>query len=227
MRYAVVPTRRPDPRIFPLVDVLRRDGIRVVIPTTAEPDFHLPGACFIRQKNTFDGWVNEALDFALSEHPDPRVAVVNDDLSLQPGALGPMFDALDAHDLVGLSGWEQTVTPSPLRGHLFALRANRMRLPEVEGHALWWWNTDDFYHQAIKDGKRVVFVPVALSHVSENENGDGSWRYPAEFSWSVQADHDYFWSKWHHLDPAHEGCYLSWWPDALPAGQKHRTEWSG
>lgn len=180
----------------------------------------------VRQGVSFDSWINEGLDAVLALDHDPGVIVLNDDMAIPDRALDPMFDALLTNDLVGLSGWEHTVTPSPLRGHLFGLRARTMRMPEDEGLALWWWGTDDLYHQAVADGKAIAFVPVSYSHVSDNERGDGSWRYPREFEWSMQADHDYFWSKWSHLDPKHHGCYLSWWPAAIPTGQSHRTEWS-
>lgn len=225
-RFVVIPTRAWNRALELLLYVARDSGYTPIV-LADECDGSLPP--FVhglqRKSATFGGWINEGLEYALKLDDDPRCIVLNDDMSLTPHALDAMFEALDEYDLVGLSGWEQTTTPSPLRGHLFGLRAKTMRMPEVPGLALWWWNTDDLYHQAVLDGKKISFVAVPYSHVSENERHDGSWRYPTEFLHSVQADHDYFWSRWHHLDPEHAGCYLRWWPDAVPSGQTHRMEW--
>jgi hypothetical protein len=228
-RFVTIPTREITFSTQHLCySILASDAVPVILV----PDGHNqellpePTIVVVRQGASFDSWINEGLDEVLTRHDDPRVVVLNDDMTIPERVLDPMFDALLEHDLVGLSGWEQTVTPSPLRGHLFGLRAKTMRMPEDPALALWWWGTDDLYHQAVADGRSISFVPVLYSHVSDNERGDGSWRYPVEFQWSVQADHDYFWSKWSHLDPEHQGCYLSWWPAAIPDGQTHRTEWA-
>jgi len=227
VKYAVIPTRGMSPTLRQQLLMLHEsDIVPIIIPV--DPDYDAGDAIYIeRTAKTFGGWINQGLEYAVRTDPHPRVVVLNDDLLVDPKTLEPMYEELRASVVVGLSGWEKTVTPSPLRGHLFGINPNYVIMPEVEGLALWWWNTDDLYHQTEYSGFKVSFVSgVEYSHTSDNERPDGSWRYPREFEWSVQADHDYFWRRWHHLDPAHAGCYLSWWPDALPAGQIHRTDWS-
>lgn len=203
-------------------------GIRPLIMTP--PASGLPAhSVFCRTGSTFSSWVNEGLEIALEQHDDPLVVIMNDDIEISADALTPMFEALarGAQDLVFMSGRGVMVTPSPLTPHLFGLRARTMRMPEPDGLALWWWNTDDLYHEAVREEKKIRSIPeLVYSHRSSNERSDGSWRYPEEFRWSVQADHDYFWGRWAHLDMEHRGCYLSWWADALPDGQVHRTVWA-
>jgi hypothetical protein len=187
-----------------------------------------PPADYVLVKDgfSFNAWANQAFDYLLALEAEPLVVMMNDDIQIPIGALTSLFDALEHADLVSMSGRGEMVTPAPLEPHLFAIRPSTMRMPDPNGFALWWWNTDHLYHEAIRDGKRVTFVSVVpYTHKSLNGQQDGSWRYPTEFEYSVQQDHDWFWEQWWHLDPDHRGCYLNWWPGALPEGQEHIKEW--
>ena len=227
-RFVLIPTKEPNPSLSALVEVVRESGWQSVVMVYARHLHDAPPADHVLTKegDTFNAWANQAFDYLLELEPEPLVVLMNDDLEIPVGALNPLFDALETADLVSMSGRGGMVTPAPLEPHLFAIRPSTMRLPDPDGLALWWWNTDHMYHEAVRDGKRVTFVPpIPYTHRSPNGQSDGSWRYPAEFEWSVQADHDWFWSQWWHLNPEHTGCYLRFWPGAVPPGQVHRTEW--
>jgi len=224
--YVVIPSRRVTDREERLAELVLYEGYTPIIVVEEGP----PSAYALtvhRTSNTFGGWLNEGAQVAQAITAHPAVIACNNDLTFEPSALARMVDALDRHPIVGVEGpWTILTVPSPLRGHLFGWRPEIIQMPEPEGVALWWWNTDLMYHEAAERGLSVGFVPVDYAHVSDNERPDGSWRYPREFEWSVQADHDHFWQRYHHLNPEHMDCYLTWWPDALPEGQVHRTDWS-
>jgi hypothetical protein len=227
-RYVLVPTKEPNSALAELVQVVADSGWQSVVMVYGEHREKAPPADHVLIKDgfTFNAWANQAFDYLLGLEAEPLVVMINDDIEIPVGALTPLFDALEHADLVSMSGRRGTLTPAPLEPHLFGIRPSTMRLPDPNGYALWWWNTDHLYHDAIRDGKRVVFVsPIAYTHRSPNGQADGSWRYPKEFEYSVQADHDWFWSRWWHRDEAHRACYLNWWPGALPAGQQHIREW--
>jgi len=227
-RYVLVPTKEPNPALYELVRVIAASGWQSVVMVYGEHRDKAPPADHVLVKDgfTFNAWANQAFDYLLALEAEPLVVMMNDDIQIPVGALTTLFDALEHADLVSMSGRGEMVTPAPLEPHLFAIRPSTMRMPDPNGYALWWWNTDHLYHEAIRDGKRVVFVsPVPYAHKSLNGQADGSWRYPAEFEYSVQADHDWFWRKWWFRDEAHRGCYLNWWPNALPKGQEHIKEW--
>jgi hypothetical protein len=227
-RYVLIPTKNPNKLLTALVEVIAASGWQSVVMVYAEHINEAPAAdhVLIKAGDTFNSWANQAFDYLLKLEPEPLVVIMNDDIEIHAGGLTPLFDALEHADLVSMSGRGGMVTPAPLEPHLFGIRPSTMRLPDPDGLALWWWNTDHLYHEAMREGKRVTFVsPIAYNHRSANGQTDGSWRYPAEFQHSVQADHDWFWSQWSHLDPSHTGCYLNWWPSAIPAGQQHIREW--
>ena len=227
-RFVLVPTKEPNESLTRLVEVIAWSGWQSVVMVYPEHLDDAPPAdhVLVKTGGTFNSWANQAFDYLLALEAEPLVVMMNDDIQIPPGALNPLFDALEHADLVSMSGRGEMVTPAPLEPHLFGIRPSTMRLPEVHGLALWWWNTDHLYHQAVRDGKRVKFVrPISYTHRSPNGQADGSWRYPPEFQYSVQADHDWFWSHWWHLDPSHTGCYLNWWPGAIPQGQEHRRDW--
>jgi len=227
-RYVLVPTKEPNPALYELVRVIAASGWQSVVMVYGEHVDKAPPADHVLVKDgfTFNAWANQAFDYLLALEAEPLVVMMNDDIAIHAGGLDPLFDALEHADLVSMSGRRDTLTPAPLEPHLFGIRPSTMRLPDPNGYALWWWNTDHLYHEAIRDGKRVVFVsPIAYTHRSANGQADGSWRYPKEFEYSVQADHDWFWARWWHRDEAHRACYLNWWPGALPAGQEHIREW--
>lgn len=227
-RFVVIPTRRPWEGLEELVRVSEESGWEAVVLVYPEHVTEAPAAShvLIKSGDTFNSWVNAALDYLCTIDDDPLAVIINDDIRIQHGTLNLLFDAVAGADIAYMSGRGEMFTPAPLTPHLFALRGNTMRLPEVEGLALWWWNTDHLYHLARQEGWAMAVVPeLAYQHCSPNGQSDGSWRYPAEFEWSVQADHDWFWEQWWHLDPEHNGCYLRWWPKAVPEGQTHRTEW--
>ena len=227
-RFVLVPTKKPNDSLAGLVRVIAESGWQSVVMVYPEHVELAPEAdhLLVKVGDTFNKWVNQAFDCLLALEPEPLVVVMNDDIEIPAGALTSLFDALEHADLVSMSGRGEMVTPAPLEPHLFAIRPSTMRLPDPNGLALWWWNTDHMYHKAVAEGKRITFVrPVPYVHRSPNGQSDGSWRYPTEFDYSVQADHDWFWSQWWHLDPAHSGCYLNWWPGAIPQGQEHVRQW--
>jgi len=227
-RYIIIPTRSWDGPAVKLAKRVASAGLPIIV-APGNPDRSVRHAIRLRKtRSSFGGWINEAAEHALTISGDARVVALNDDLDIDAASVTRMFDALESADIVIEPGRGDLHTPSRLTGHLFGFRPDKgLRLPEVDGLALWWWNTDHFYWDAITRGFTVEAVDgVYFDHVSVNDNHDGHWHYPDEFAWSVQADHDWFWSQHHALDEAHEGCYLTWWPDALPEGQTHRTEWS-
>lgn len=227
-RFVVVPTKRPNDSLTELVRVIRESGWQSVVLVYAEHVDEAPAAdhVLVKQGHSFNSWTNQALDYLLELEPEPLVVLMNDDIHIYPGGLTPLFDALENADLVSMSGRGEMLTPAPLEPHMFAIRPSTMRMPDPDGLALWWWNTDHLYHEAVRDGKRVAFVsPIPYSHPSPNGQSDGSWAYPEEFRYSVQADHDWFWEQWWHLNPEHTGCYLNWWPRAVPEGQEHIRQW--
>lgn len=227
-RFVLIPTREPDSALYELVRVIAASGWQSVVMVYGEHVDKAPPADHVLVKDglTFNAWANQAFDYLLTLEPEPLVVMMNDDVQIPVGALTSLFDALEHADVVSMSGRGEMVTPAPLEPHLFAIRPSTMRMPDPNGYALWWWNTDHLYQAAIRDGKRVTFIsPVPYTHRSLNGQSDGSWRYPQEFEYSVQADHDWFWLQWWHLDPLHTGCYLNWWPGALPKGQEHIRLW--
>lgn len=228
-KFVLIPTRSIEDSLRVSTQSLFNHGYQPVILVAEIPDVavSLSAVTLKKRGNTFDSWINQGMDYTLSVCSDPRVVILNDDIVISPELLEPFFQELETHDLVYMDQRGDMVTPAPLTPQLFGMLPTTMRLPEPEGLALWWWNTDDMYHQAVADGKRIQVIPEPpYSHVSVNDAFEDGWRYAPEFLWSMQADHDYFWEKWHHLDPEHTGCYLSFWPQALPADQTHRTEWT-
>lgn len=228
-RFVIIPTKKPNDQLNRLAGIIIDSGWYPLVLVYAEHENDVeiaPQHVMVKVGDTFNSWVNAALDLLCDIDDDPLVVIMNDDIDIPRGALNPLFHAVADADIAYMSGRGEMVTPAPLEPHLFAVRANTVRLPDVPGLALWWWNTDHLYHQSCVEGKRLAVVGVLpYVHRSPNGQSDGTWRYPAEFQWSVQADHDWFWERWWHLDTEHRGCYLRWWPNAVPEGQTHRTEW--
>lgn len=227
MDWVLIPTKRPNAQLARLCQVVGESGWRSVVLVYAEhydeaPDAH---TVMLKRGKSFNAWVNAALDWISSQDGDARVVIMNDDIDIPHGALEPLFRGLDDAEIAYMGGRGEMFTPAPLEPHMFAVRAATVRLPDPDGLALWWWNTDHLWHEFREAGRRMAVVPVLpYSHQSPNGRG-GQWHYPSEFEWSVQGDHDWFWAQWWHLDPSHSGCYLNWWPSAIPDGQEHITDW--
>jgi len=167
----------------------------------------------VERERNFSVWLNQGMNEVQRLGGDSAIAaVVNDDLDLDSDGFEAFFQSIDGSDLAFMSGRGDTLVPSPLTPHLFALRPGAgLRMDE---NMVWWWNTDDFYHRAVEAGYDIAVVPeLPYDHTSQN-NPNGWWQYPRAFRPWIRSDHDYFYERWGHLTPDHGGCYYTWWPEA-------------
>ena len=232
MRYTITPTRDPMPEMVEFCNIIIQSGyIPIILCETTYDNIPLPKGTIFLQKTgtTFNSWVNQGLDHVATIDPDGVCVSINSDIVVAPDALHDLFKPLEDNTatLTALTGWENlTGGITPLRGHLWGINPHKgLRLKEIEGLPLWWWNTDILYREAIQNNHPIKYVNVQYTHISDNE-GDGAWHYPEEFADGAQEDHDYYWETYWEQDPNHTSCYWNNWPQSIPEGQTHKINFN-
>lgn len=184
---AVIPTRYEPDRVMALARHIRDEVDVLLLDNGHEPP--LPRALDTRGMGIYRQW-NTGLAVARSLGYS-RVAMLNDDITIEPGTLTAMVAAL-ADPAVGIAyPGTETVTaaggPYLMTGFCFAFRTDLPVGPFDESWS-WWCGDTAFERDVLRAGFAVVGVPGSVTNESDCER-NGWARRPEleELAWQDAA----------------------------------------
>ena len=184
---AVIPTRYRPPELAPLVEQLLADGVQPIVLESADYDHRI--------YRMWNAGVEKARIIGAGE-----VAILNDDVTLLPGSLPLMAQALRSDPFAAVvypdvnAAWSLPATWSleatrgtwgagGMTGFCFMFRT-ALRQPFDEAYH-WWYGDDAFEDEVRRTGLRVCrVVGLPIRHVG---NGSASKRW-AELAPLIEQD---------------------------------------
>lgn len=163
--WLVVPTRG-DGLLDDLIASSNLPGSQIVVVRTAEcsvPD-GVRRLDDLGPPRNIQRWWNHGIELAAGLGAK-YVAVVNDDVTLQPGALTMMRDALDDRD--AHLCWAD---PEHMTGWLWMIRTSSPLLPVDERFA-WWYGDTDLSRRARKLGVETGCAAPHIHHTPNHRTG--------------------------------------------------------
>lgn len=198
---AVVPTIGLAPQLRPLVDQLVREGVEEVILTVNEPGsslrletwwpvvhrVYVPGSIYT-------GW---NLGLRRARRLGQTLAVLNDDVELEPGALAAAEKMMRSDPSVAVMGLDHFPPESSFTrpGEVlycagtyqhngvpgWAFLADPTKVSPVDERFEWWYGDDDLVRQAIADGHKVAVAGGArVKHQGEASAAQRPWTHEAK-----------------------------------------------
>lgn len=197
--FAVIPSgNRPD-ELTNLVNVLVSDGVHVIVVDTGYPEDDNPFDAIgtqdnpvavirdHRQPKNIQRWWNLGLEHAeywntaLGGAPEFVVAVLNDDIVVEPGFVHALARGIIQHDVSGafpdIYGMGRDfafhqVSHWRMSGYAFAIRGSqRFRANE---RLVWWGGDNDLEWQMIRDGGVVTVGGLKLHHLYPSQSTVGA-----------------------------------------------------
>lgn len=153
---------------------------------------------------------NLGVDLARKRHPDPNVAILNNDLRIGPLLLPRLAAGLrsapdlwavspnyDGRSVKGVQYVHSTFKRRGLAGFAFMARGAIFDQVSFDEAFEWWYGDDDFVAQAEARGGRVGIVGEAtVEHIG---GGAQTVHYTPERLAAIERDRRRMWAKWGHF----------------------------
>lgn len=213
--FAVIPSGNRLDELMNLVDVLVDDGVHVIVIDTGYPETAITGnvwgtednpVAFIRdhrKPKNIQRWWNLGLDHAeywntyLGAEQEFVVAVLNDDIVIEPGFVHALARGIIEHDVSGafpdiyrmrrdfafhqVSHWRMS-------GWAFAMRGSQKFRAREE--LVWWGGDQDLEWQMLRDGGIVTVGGLDHHHLYPNQSTTG------KLAEQAGRDHETFKELW-------------------------------